>query len=60
MNTFETLEQALKTKTTAVIVKIRDFDHKGKARKAIQAKKARGNRIYYVTQYENGRFSEAV
>jgi len=57
--TYQTLEQALKTKK-AVVISSRDYEHKGVQRKAIKARKANGKRVYYVTQYENSRYSIAV
>ena len=59
MKTYPTLEQAMKTKK-AVVLSTEDFQHQGQLRKSIRARKAQGKRVYYVTQYENGLFSEAV
>ena len=49
----------MKTKEV-VVISIKDFEYKGVSRKSIKARKAKGKRVYYVTQYENGTFSEAV
>ena len=57
--TYETLQQAVGNKTKFEIVKTRDFDFKGKARKAITIKKLRSGNLFEVVQYENSRFSKA-
>lgn len=59
MSAFKTLEQSLNTKL-AIVVGVREFEHKGEIRKSIKARKSNGKRIYYVTQYANGLFSAAV
>jgi hypothetical protein len=57
--TYETLEQALKTKL-AVIISTESYDHKGNTRNWIKARKANGKKVFSIAQYENGRFSEAT
>lgn len=59
MTTYETLEQALGTKK-AILIKSTEVMVKGVKRKAIQARKGKGKRTYYLTQYENGMYSSAV
>ena len=59
MNTYKTLEQALKTKK-AVVISIEDYEHKGAKRQSIKARKANGKKVYNVVFYEEGRYSEAV
>lgn len=60
MNTFNTIEQAMKTNHKVEILSTKSYDHKGLKRVSIRAKKARGKKEYTVIQYENGKYSEAV
>ncbi len=57
--TYETLQQAVGNKTKFEIVKTREFDFKGKTRKAITIKKLRSGNLFEVVKYENGTFSKA-
>jgi hypothetical protein len=55
---YETIEQSLNT-PKAIIIDIKDIEIKGNKRKRILARKAKGKKIFYLIQYENGLFSSA-
>tara|TARA_R110002126_G_scaffold248868_1_gene391649 strand:- start:306 stop:482 length:177 start_codon:yes stop_codon:yes gene_type:complete len=57
--TYQTLEQSLKTKSVKVI-NVEAFEHNGQTRSWIKVMKANGKKVFRVTQYSNGLFSEAV
>jgi hypothetical protein len=57
--TYQTLEQALKTKAVKII-SVEAYEHNGQARNWIKVMKANGKKVFRVAQYSNGRFSEAV
>ena len=57
--TYQTLEQALKTKK-AIIISLESYDHKGEKRNWIKARKSNGKKVFSVAQYGNGMFSEAT
>jgi hypothetical protein len=57
--TYQTLEQALKTKSVKVI-SVEAYEHNGQARNWIKVMKSNGKKVFRVAQYSNGRFSEAV
>jgi len=59
MKTFATLEQALKT-NKAVVISMKEYEHKGATRQWIKARKAKGKKVFTVVFYEEGRYSEAV
>lgn len=57
---FKSLKEAMQTKLEPVVLSVEEFTHKGVKRLSIKAKKARGQMIYTVIQYETGLFSSAV
>ena len=56
---YQTLQQSVGRKTKFEIIKTKEFDFKGKTRKAITIKKLRSGNIFEVIQYENGTYSKA-
>ena len=56
---YQTLEQSLKTKKVKII-SVESYEHKGTSRNWVKVMKANGKKVFRVTQYSNGTFSEAV